>query len=76
MLSGKHLELELSFWEKQLAGVPTALDLPIDRLRPAQQTFRGATHVFDLGQAIVNPCKGDRLQNHGKHISWPAHAKI
>ncbi|GAC1437037.1 MAG: hypothetical protein NVSMB58_28730 [Terriglobales bacterium] len=36
-------EKQLGYWKKQLDGAPDALELPIDRLRPAVQSYRGAT---------------------------------
>ena len=41
-LVGEELERQLSFWRRQLDGAPAALDLPTDRPRPAEQTYRGA----------------------------------
>ena len=41
-LQGKVLNEQLDYWKQQLAGVPTRLDLPTDRPRPAVQTFRGS----------------------------------
>ncbi|HEY7216577.1 MAG TPA: amino acid adenylation domain-containing protein, partial [Thermoanaerobaculia bacterium] len=41
-LKGDVLESEISFWRRQLAGLPPRLELPIDRPRPATQSHRGA----------------------------------
>jgi len=35
-------ERQLSYWQKQLAGIPPLLELPTDRPRPNEQTYRGA----------------------------------
>ncbi len=40
-LAGPVLEQQLDYWKTQLAGLAT-LELPIDRPRPALQSFRGA----------------------------------
>ncbi|MFP5286891.1 MAG: condensation domain-containing protein, partial [Thermoanaerobaculia bacterium] len=42
-LQGEVLESELSFWRRQLAGLPPRLELPTDRPRPGVQSFRGAS---------------------------------
>ncbi|MEU4678466.1 amino acid adenylation domain-containing protein [Micromonospora sp. NPDC023737] len=34
-------EQDLAWWKEHLAGAPTVLDLPADRVRPATQTYRG-----------------------------------
>ncbi|HVR96518.1 MAG TPA: condensation domain-containing protein, partial [Thermoanaerobaculia bacterium] len=46
-LSGTVLESELGYWRQRLEGAPV-LDLPIDRPRPAVQTFAGETLPFAL----------------------------
>ncbi|HEV7377329.1 MAG TPA: condensation domain-containing protein, partial [Pyrinomonadaceae bacterium] len=47
-LQGEALETQLSYWKKQLAGAPAALELPTDRPRPAVQTQRGAQESLFL----------------------------
>ncbi len=42
------LQAQLGYWKGQLAGAPDVLALPLDRSRPAVQTFRGARHNFAL----------------------------
>ncbi|HEX3128840.1 MAG TPA: non-ribosomal peptide synthase/polyketide synthase [Thermoanaerobaculia bacterium] len=42
-LQGEALAAEASYWRGELAGAPTLLDLPLDRPRPAAQTYRGGT---------------------------------
>ncbi|MGE6764047.1 non-ribosomal peptide synthase/polyketide synthase, partial [Corallococcus interemptor] len=42
-LQGEALEAQLGYWKQQLAGAPSALDLPTDRPRPPVQSRRGAT---------------------------------
>ncbi|MCP4663809.1 MAG: AMP-binding protein, partial [bacterium] len=53
-LAGELLEIQLSYWRKQLAGAPPRLDLATDRPRPAVQTFRGR----NLGMALSEPLSG------------------
>jgi len=45
-LQGEVLAAQLSYWQQQLAGAQTVLELPTDRPRPAVQTFRGATQFL------------------------------
>ncbi len=40
-LEGEVRGLQVEYWKRQLAGIP-ALDLPADRLRPPQPSFRGS----------------------------------
>ncbi|MFZ6030187.1 MAG: amino acid adenylation domain-containing protein [Chloroflexota bacterium] len=50
-LQGPVLEEQLNYWKEKLAGAPQALDLPVDRPRPAMQRFHGARYgqVFPAG---------------------------
>ncbi|WP_343064786.1 amino acid adenylation domain-containing protein [Marilutibacter spongiae] len=41
-LQGEGLARELGYWRTQLADLPTVHGLPLDRPRPAQQSFEGA----------------------------------
>jgi amino acid adenylation domain-containing protein len=42
-LQGQVLDDVLGYWKAQLAGIPSVLELPTDRPRPAVFTYRGAT---------------------------------
>ena len=52
-LQGEVLDQQLSYWRKQLAGVPPVLELPADRPRPHVQTFRGAALPFKLSKELA-----------------------
>ncbi|MDJ0837507.1 MAG: amino acid adenylation domain-containing protein [Acidobacteriota bacterium] len=52
-LQGEVLESQLDWWRKQLAGAPPLLDLPLDRPRPAEQTFNGAAYRFTVPEALT-----------------------
>jgi len=47
-LQGEVLDAQLSYWQRQLAGIPATLTLPIQRPSPAIPTFRSASHSFHL----------------------------
>jgi amino acid adenylation domain-containing protein len=47
-LNGPVLDQHLAYWRSRLGGEPARLDLPTDRPRPPQQSFRGANHVFRI----------------------------
>jgi hypothetical protein len=54
----ERLEQMLQFWKAELAGVPLTLNLPYDRPRPAQVSFRGGAHLFQLPTDLVSPLEG------------------
>jgi amino acid adenylation domain-containing protein len=56
-LRGPALQGQLAWWRERLAGAPEALDLPLDRARPAVQTFRG-----EVLRKILPPALADRLR--------------
>nr|WP_255659645.1 non-ribosomal peptide synthetase [Nocardia spumae] len=43
---------QLSFWQRELAELPAQLDLPADRPRPAESSYRGATVAFDIDAGL------------------------
>ncbi|MER5889842.1 amino acid adenylation domain-containing protein [Streptomyces sp. NPDC001941] len=51
-LDGPPLEELVAWWTGELAGVPTVLELPTDRPRPAVQAHRGARHRLALGPEL------------------------
>ena len=46
--SDQRLEAEFLYWEVKLKDLPPFLNLPIDRTRPAMQTFSGKTIGFEI----------------------------
>ncbi|MFY0565974.1 non-ribosomal peptide synthase/polyketide synthase [Archangium lansingense] len=42
-LQGEELKRQISYWQQQLSGAPSLLELPTDRPRPSVQSFRGTT---------------------------------
>ncbi|MBW8877601.1 MAG: amino acid adenylation domain-containing protein, partial [Acidobacteria bacterium] len=51
-LQGEVLEAQLSYWRRQLAGLPQVHGLPLDRPRPARQGFEGGEHIQRLGREL------------------------
>ena len=56
-LQGEILDRQLAYWKKQLEDSPAVLNLPTDRPRPAEQTFRGARQTMILPQSLVDDLK-------------------
>ncbi|QDE97917.1 non-ribosomal peptide synthetase [Myxococcus xanthus] len=51
-LQGEVLDQRLDHWRQVLRGAPSALDLPMDRPRPAKVSMRGATERISLGHEL------------------------
>ena len=47
-LAGSEFERHWEYWREQLGGELPVLDLPVDKPRPAIQTYRGASHSFRI----------------------------
>ena len=43
---------QLSYWQKQLAGIPPLLELPADHPRPSEQSFRGTIRSLMLSPEL------------------------
>lgn len=52
-IQGEVIDPHLSYWRKQLAGIPRALELPTNRARPAILTSRGGTVQFELAPRLT-----------------------
>ena len=51
-LQGEILEIQLSYWKKQLGDV-APLQLPTDRPRPALPSYRGARESIELSKELT-----------------------
>ena len=51
-LQGEVLERELEYWREHLSGAPAVLKLPLDRPRPAVQSYRGAFAQVQVGAEL------------------------
>ena len=58
MLKGAEGERLWGYWEKQLGGALPVLNLHGDRLRPAVQTYRGASYTFELDAELARRLRG------------------
>ncbi|HLO85983.1 MAG TPA: amino acid adenylation domain-containing protein [Nostocaceae cyanobacterium] len=56
-LQGEILEKQLQYWQQQLAGIPTLLNLPTDRPRPSVQTKNGNIKTFELDLDLTQKIK-------------------
>jgi amino acid adenylation domain-containing protein len=53
-LQGEVLEKQLNYWREQLRGAPEVLELPTDKVRPAIQSFVGASQSLTLSPKIAD----------------------
>ncbi len=56
-LDETRLQQQLQFWQQYLANAPPLLALPLDRPRPAVQSYRGSFHVFELPNDLSHALK-------------------
>lgn len=56
-MQGQMMEDQLAYWKQKLAGKPPLLQLPLDRPRPAVQTFNGATQIFSFDTELLTGLK-------------------
>ena len=53
MLASSKGEQLAAYWQKQLAGELPLLDLPMDKPRPREQTYCGASHIIELDKELL-----------------------
>ena len=51
-LQGERVQEQLEYWQKQLAGAPQVLNLPLDHPRPPVQSYVGARQTLRLSPAL------------------------
>jgi amino acid adenylation domain-containing protein len=56
-LSGEVLNAQVEYWRERLAGAAPVLELPADRVRPAVQSYRGATVPFEVSREVSEGLK-------------------
>ena len=47
------LDQQIDYWRRQLQGAARVLELPTDRVRPAVQSYRGASQSIELGEGLT-----------------------
>jgi amino acid adenylation domain-containing protein len=65
-LQGSALERQTAYWRRALDGASGSIDLPVDRPRPAEQSFRGALHTFPLPARVA---EGVRALASAEHVT-------
>jgi amino acid adenylation domain-containing protein len=53
-LQGEELAKQVAYWRRQLAGMPSLLELPTDYPRPAVQTYHGTRYHFLFTRSLAN----------------------
>ena len=53
-LASDNIASQIEYWKRQLAGRPAYLEVPLDRPRPREFSFRGASHAFTLPPNLCN----------------------
>ncbi|MGY0501700.1 non-ribosomal peptide synthase/polyketide synthase [Nocardia sp. FBN12] len=66
---------QLDFWRHGLAGLPEQLDLPTDRLRPAESTYRGAVHRFQIDSDLHSELR-ELARKHEATLFSTVHAAL
>src|SRR5215217_7465942 len=56
-MQGERLRAELEFWKQHLRTLPAPLELPTDRPRPPEQTYRGSRQFVTLPVALTRTLK-------------------
>ncbi len=57
-LQDEELNRHIQYWRNALGEADSPLELPIDRSRPAVQSFRGAVERFELGEELSRKAEG------------------
>jgi len=56
-LAGERVKQQQDYWRGQLADLPPALDLPLDRSRPRYRGFEGGSVAFEVAPTLVPKLK-------------------
>ncbi len=72
-LQGEVLDKHLDYWQSQLSNLPVVHSLPLDKVRPQQQTFAGALVSAQLSKTSLGALNALCLQ-HGATLFMGLHA--
>ncbi|WP_308248560.1 non-ribosomal peptide synthase/polyketide synthase [Nocardia sp. MH4] len=66
---------QLAFWRRGLAGLPEQLELPTDRQRPAESSFRGGVHRFQIDSDLHSELR-ELARKHEATLFSTVHAAL
>ncbi|MFD4428339.1 non-ribosomal peptide synthase/polyketide synthase [Nocardia sp. NPDC058497] len=66
---------QLAFWRRGLAGLPEQLELPTDRPRPAESSFRGGVHRFQIDSDLHSELR-ELARKHEATLFSTVHAAL
>ncbi|MFC3646858.1 amino acid adenylation domain-containing protein, partial [Planctobacterium marinum] len=72
-LSGDVLQQQLNYWRGQLEGLPVRHNLPLDKVRPQEQTYTGAVHRSAIATSVSQSLKAF-CQQHEATLFMGLHA--
>ncbi|MFD4457035.1 non-ribosomal peptide synthase/polyketide synthase [Nocardia sp. NPDC058480] len=72
---GSLAHTQLAFWRRGLAGVPEQLELPTDRPRPVESTYRGAVHRFQIDSDLHSELR-ELARKHEATLFSTVHAAL
>ncbi|MEV0687215.1 non-ribosomal peptide synthase/polyketide synthase [Nocardia sp. NPDC050378] len=72
---GSLAHTQLAFWQRTLAGLPEQLELPTDRPRPADSSFRGGVHRFQIDSDLHSELR-ELARKHEATLFSTVHAAL
>ncbi|MGV9433571.1 amino acid adenylation domain-containing protein, partial [Nocardia sp. NPDC003648] len=66
---------QLAFWRRGLAGLPEQLELPTDRHRPAESSFHGGVHRFQIDSDLHSELR-ELARKHEATLFSTVHAAL
>ncbi|MCA2205841.1 non-ribosomal peptide synthase/polyketide synthase [Nocardia rosealba] len=72
---GSLAHTQLDFWQRTLAGLPEQLELPTDRPRPADSSFRGGVHRFQIDSDLHSELR-ELARKHEATLFSTVHAAL